>query len=625
MHPQSLAHLQTLEEGRSLTDGDVRGGEPSTVNGWHSNSSAPYEEKISGVLTSQDGRPPQPHAPQHLNATQQQAPLQHQSNNIDRATEQRGSSSPGTTGLDGELSGLQSAVAKTALVIRGEAANQSHTPGVITFEGEDDEGDLSSHWIFRRHVGFSSDGTGGSAKLPCRGGPLHTQLVENGSDMLPRRSPSDRSAKPPIQADEVNGEIERTQLLLQLNTLRRKRQHLQRKTSPNLALHAREWDARLSSARRDRAISMSRLEAASARRMWTEEGCQSAMRWHVLGDVFCIWYRGPFGTMNGFRLGRSATTSAGLMKLHAGGRSGNESGGGSRSAAQETAGSGSGGGGLFSWGGSSDNSAGAAANANSAINNGSGSAANARDAATPEKVVIPWTEINSALGQIAFLLYTLQHNSPHSGISFQKHVIQPCGGVSKIGVLKSASGSHRQQKPTERRRITALAAYMNAGSTTQTATNATTAASATPQSSMPLPGEVTWYNLHHYEENGSLLSMGYYARRNFNAALEGLLHCIAEACAIVEARDMALAAPYVMRVDGLVVGKDARGTGDGILSGVVDGGGGSSNGRDHGEATVGGLPVTYDPAAGEQWTAVCKYLLTNLKWLVAFSAKHVDR
>ena len=87
---------------------------------------------------------------------------------------------------------------------------------------------------------------------------------------------------------------------------------------------------------------------------------------------------------------------------------------------------------------------------------------------------------------------------------------------------------------------------------------------------------------------------------------------------MVEKRDMALSAPYIMRVDGLVVGKDVYGNvhGVGVGSGV--------NHKD-GEATVGGLPLAYDPVAGDQWTMVCKYLLTNLKWLIAYSAKHVDR
>jgi len=91
---------------------------------------------------------------------------------------------------------------------------------------------------------------------------------------------------------------------------------------------------------------------------------------------------------------------------------------------------------------------------------------------------------------------------------------------------------------------------------------------------------------------------------------------------MVEKRDMALSAPYIMRVDGLVVGKDVYGNESGVGGG--NSGGGGANTKD-GEATVGGLPLAYDPVAGEQWTMVCKYLLTNLKWLIAYSARHVDR
>ena len=39
-----------------------------------------------------------------------------------------------------------------------------------------------------------------------------------------------------------------------------------------------------------------------------------------------------------------------------------------------------------------------------------------------------------------------------------------------------------------------------------------------------------------------------------------------------------------------------------------------------GEMTIGGLPVAYGPE-GEQWTRAMKYLLTDLKWLVALYNK----
>jgi len=272
---------------------------------------------------------------------------------------------------------------------------------------------------------------------------------------------------------------------------------------------------------------------------------------------------------------------------------------------------------LFSWGNATEtnnhgtgtlfstslSSSFAGMNGNSSTNGNSSN----NNATSAEKVIIPWTEINSALGQIVFLLYTLQH-TPFSNITFRKHALQPLGSASKIGFMKKSSSSSmtNPQPHPGRRRITALASYYTPQQLQEQKRH---------QEEIAARDDISWYNLHHYEENGSLLTIGYYARRNFNIALEGLLYCIAEAFLVVEKRDMALAAPYVISVGGLVVGAGAS---------KIKGGGGSSSGSS-GEATVGGLPVAYDPSEGERWTAVCKYLLTDLKWLIAYAAKHLDR
>lgn len=350
-------------------------------------------------------------------------------------------------------------------------------------------------------------------------------------------------------------------------------------------------------------IILSTLEGVSSRKFWTDEEYQFTSKWHVLGDVFLIWHRGPFGTINGFRLGKSALTMVGLVDKCAGG------GDGSPTVGQLGSG---GGASLFSW----ENGT-APFHAPQIYSVTCTVSRTANLNAMQKKVMVPWSEINSALGQLVFLLYTLQ-SAPHSGISFRNHVLQPCGSASKIGAIKKQAVAGMAPQKIERRRITALAAYYNAGSTDAAPSCISQplphllSNESHPSFSTPLPNEVTWYNLHHYEENGSLLSMGYYARRNFNTALEGLLYCIAEACLVVEKRDMALVAPYIMRIDGLVVGKDGHGN-----RGI-----GPTN---DGLATLGGLPLAYDPAAGEQWTMVCKYLITNIKWLITYAAKHVDR
>lgn len=489
--------------------------------------------------------------------------------------------STGTQVLD------EAATAQTTC-LRQEGTNQSSLDErVVTMEEVDDD---TFH-----HYKHASNGVSDYLH------PQSWQPAPITSDLLPM------SKVDAAKNNDSACEAEKTNLIQKLHTLRKQRHHVQQQILPSLCENSNEWDFQLSSAQQSHQSALSTLEAVQAKRIWADDEYQSSCKWHVLGDVFFVWYRGPFGTINGFRLGKSATTMVGLLKKCAG--SDIRAGGlDARKIAESGVGGGSAS--IFSWGSSEDN--GSAASRSTQHSTSINNSATPKDP-TLENIIVPWTEINSALGQVVFLLYTLQH-APFSGVSFGKHILQPCGSASKIGVLKKSSLSNpasdslsiHHNHRNERRRITALAAYYN--NDTQP-----TSHSSIPS---PLPGEVTWYNLHHYEEKGSLLSMGYYARRNFNTALEGLLYCIAEACLMVEKRDMALAAPYTMRVGGLVVGKDVHITEDNL------GACGANKDRD---MTVGGLPLAYDPAAGEQWTLVCKHLLTNLKWLVAYAAKHVDR
>jgi beclin 1 len=85
-----------------------------------------------------------------------------------------------------------------------------------------------------------------------------------------------------------------------------------------------------------------------------------------------------------------------------------------------------------------------------------------------------------------------------------------------------------------------------------------------------------------------------FGKRNFNIALTGLVRCIAEAEETVQERDRTIALPHPIDASS------------------------------RGEMTIGGLPIAYGPD-GEQWTRAMKYLLTDIKWLVAFTTKHVDR
>ncbi|KAL7469740.1 hypothetical protein ACHAXS_010765 [Conticribra weissflogii] len=564
--------------------------------------------------------------------------------------------------LDGELSGLQAAAAKTALVFGGKVVKKSHLDGVVTVEDYNDETDDGEdergHWIFRRHVGFaiapkispapstylhsdpqhlkSDSGTirynhgDHVRKLSANGIYQHTKIFTSPSQKEQQQQQQPKSLQP---LEELENEKEK--LLNQLSILRKQRQQIQQITIPTLQHHANEWNYQLSIIQHSYQIVMSNLQSLQNRSKSMEEEYAQSTKWHVLGDVFLIWHRGAFGTINGMRLGRSAVTSVGLVKRwdevgcgSGNGRGNHDNGGAAGGTNNGNSGNpsntnnhiglvppSSGMSSLITWGNTTEANNHDAGTAYDGINgnidtNGNSSNNNPTTLSSAEKVIVPWTEINSALGQIVFLLYTLQH-TPFNNITFRKHALQPLGSASKIGFLKKTASSSSTTNPQPhpgRRRITALASYYTPQQLQV----------QQQQQQIAERSDISWYNLHHYEENGSLLSIGYYARRNFNIALEGLLYCIAEAFLIVEKRDMALAAPYVISVDGLVVG-----VGAGKTNGGCKNGGGSSNSS--GEATVGGLPVAYDPSEGERWTVVCKYLLTDLKWLIAYAAKHVER
>jgi len=81
----------------------------------------------------------------------------------------------------------------------------------------------------------------------------------------------------------------------------------------------------------------------------------------------------------------------------------------------------------------------------------------------------------------------------------------------------------------------------------------------------------------------------FFPRRNLNAALVAFLQCVEEFGTYVERQDPTLRLPHR----------------------IQDGG------------KVGGLSISLVQGDEEAWTRALKYLLTDLKWLLAWSAKHV--
>jgi hypothetical protein len=266
--------------------------------------------------------------------------------------------------------------------------------------------------------------------------------------------------------------------------------------------------------RRERAVRDERLAkieyqsavtAVNLRRRWINV----ADEWNVTNDCFHIWHRGPFGTINGLRLGSEVPLPSPSRVI-----------GDSMLIASEGS------------NGRTD------VCTPSSLSNGSTNASpqNGRAQELSEGVRVPWVEINSALGIIVLLLANVEKKSL-SGITYHNKLV-PQGSTSKIGVRKGES--------------------------------------------------VTFYNL--FSDD----NFQFFGKRSFNIALNGLLRCLSDAGAAVEKVDRTMAMPYPLECDA---------------SGIY---------------TIGGLSVSYTPE-GDSWTRAMKYVLTDTKWLVAFTTKHVDR
>jgi beclin 1 len=121
-----------------------------------------------------------------------------------------------------------------------------------------------------------------------------------------------------------------------------------------------------------------------------------AQQWSVISDCFQISHRGPFGTINGLRLGAEAPNED-LSDL-------------------------------------SDDCAAAP----TAATRRPFALMEPRVAPSPS-IRVPWIEINAALGHVALLLATLE-SRPHVGITL-RHTIVPMGSYSKVGIRRGDSVS----------------------------------------------------------------------------------------------------------------------------------------------------------------------------------------
>jgi len=102
------------------------------------------------------------------------------------------------------------------------------------------------------------------------------------------------------------------------------------------------------------------------------------------------------------------------------------------------------------------------------------------------------------------------------------------------------------------------------------------------------PDTYTFYNL--YSDD----SFNLFGKRSFNVALNALLKCVLEASQGVQRIDRTMALPHPITATST------------------------------GEFLIESLSINYSPD-GEAFTKACKYMLTDIKWIVAYTTKHVDR
>ena len=321
---------------------------------------------------------------------------------------------------------------------------------------------------------------------------------------------------------------ERRKLRAKILEVRKQRAEIRREND-KLTTYSTDMFRQRNAAEADRIDAFVRYRSATSGRASAEAQLNVLRTLDVTNDCFHIWHRGPFGTINGLRLGTDISPASSSVGSGVGGQSST----GHLSSSD-------GGGGAFDL---SSMVAGAAASFFSEPNASSAASGNnTGTGSTFDSFKVPWSETNAALGQVVLLLSVLQAK-PNSGIVFKSHELIPMGACSKIGVR------HTDGRAT------------------------------------------TEYGLFYSDD-----SFSFFGKRNFNTALNGLCHCLKDVINVASRRDRTITLPHEVIIP---------------------------SGR--GEITIGGLPITFDGNNGESWSKAMKYLLTDLKWLVAFTTKNIDR
>jgi Apg6 BARA domain len=213
--------------------------------------------------------------------------------------------------------------------------------------------------------------------------------------------------------------------------------------------------------------------------------------------------------------------------------------------------------------------------------------------------MVPWPEINAALGQVALLLSTLQQHLANSS---------ELSTSGRDGTRTSgASGD-----PTKPLRTTPTNSAAVASSIWKYEIICRGSTSQIGLRKFP-PSSMTYYNLYYTEQSpnataAALQWLGVHSpTRHFNVAMTLLLDCVATLAACISDRDGAVQIPHAMSVRRGTIG------GCSVTRFTTN----SSNTK---SSTSAAPDLQQDQEDAETWTRAMKYLLTNLKHLMAYKA-----
>ena len=201
---------------------------------------------------------------------------------------------------------------------------------------------------------------------------------------------------------------------------------------------------------------------------------------------------------------------------------------------------------------------------------------------------VPWTEINAALGHVVLLLDLLVDRCGWT----ITHQLVPMASASQIGI---------------RRPVRTLFGTINAHHP-------------------PLLQPPVFTNLYYCEEGSFSLFKGS-ALRQFHIGLGALLECVVE----IAQSDKTIVLPHAICLPTGTIMTSTLSSSSSSTTTLVDGSNNKNTNTTSSPATtsttntttittIGGVPMVFGETA--DFTRACKYLLTDVKWLVAYAVKH---